>query len=224
LGRGVSEMVAMRVISLNISMPRTVVHEGAPVTTGIFKEPVAGPRPVRRLGIDGDGQADLRVHGGRDQAVYIYPAEHYGYWQTELGRERLPFGQFGENLTTEGLGEAAVRVGDRLRIGSALLQVTHPRLPCSKLAMRMAAGRGFVKRFQQSGRVGFYLSVVEEGEIAAGDRIEVIATAEPTVTIAEFLQAHLSKGHDQDAIRRALAAPGLSDGWRARFEKALGVR
>lgn len=211
----------MRVISLNISMPRTVVHDGAPIRTGIFKEPSAGPRQVRRLGIDGDGQADLRVHGGPDQAVYIYPAEHYRHWQTELGREHLPFGQFGENLTTEGLDEARVRVGDRLRIGSALLQVTHPRLPCSKLAMRMEAGRGFVKRFQQSGRVGFYLRVVEEGEIAAGDRIEVIATAEPTVTIAEFLQAHTAKGQDRDAIRRVLAAPGLAKSWRARFEKAL---
>jgi MOSC domain-containing protein YiiM len=211
----------MRVVSLNVAKPRTVIHDGAPVRTGIFKEPVAGRRSVRKLGIEGDGQADRRYHGGPDQAVYAYPAEHYGYWQKELGREAMPFGQFGENLTTEGLDEAGVQVGDRLRIGTALLQVTQPRLPCSKLAMRMEAGKGFVKRFQQSGRLGFYLRVLEEGEIAAGDAIELIPAAEPTLSIAAFLQAHLSKGRDQDAIRRALAAPGLSDGWRTRFEKAL---
>jgi MOSC domain-containing protein YiiM len=211
----------MRVISLNVSMPRTVVHEGAPVRTGIFKEPVAGRRRVRKLGIEGDGQADLRVHGGSDQAVYIYPAEHYDHWKEDLGRAHMPYGQFGENLTTEGLDEGSVQVGDKLRIGSALLQVTHPRLPCSKLAMRMEAGKGFVKRFQQSGRVGFYLRVLEEGEIAAGDEIEVIASAEPTVSIAEFLQTYFAKRPDRDALERALAAPGLSKSWRARFEKAL---
>ena len=211
----------MRVIALNVSMPRTVVRDGAPIRTGIFKEPVAGPRRVRPLGIEGDGQADLRVHGGADQAVYIYPGEHYGFWQTELGRERMPFGQFGENLTTEGLDEARVRVRDRLRIGTALLQVTHPRLPCSKLSMRMEAGRGFVKRFQQSGRVGFYLSVVEEGEIEAGDSIELIPSPEPSVSIAEFLQAYLAKPPNRSALARALAVPGLSKSWRARFEKML---
>ena len=211
----------MRVISLNLSMPRTVVRDGAPVRTGIFKEPVSGPRRVYRLGIEGDGQADLRYHGGPDQAVYAYPAEHYSFWQRELDRERMPFGMVGENLTTEGLDEAGVQVGDRLRIGTALLQVTHPRLPCSKLAMRMEAGKGFVKRFQQSGRVGFYLRVLEEGEIAGGDAIELIAAPEPTLSIAAFLQAHLSKGRDEGAIRRALMVPGLSEGWRARFEKAL---
>jgi MOSC domain-containing protein YiiM len=211
----------MRVISLNVSMPRTVVHEGGPVRTGIFKEPVAGRRSVRKLGIEGDGQADLRYHGGPDQAVYAYPVEHYGFWQTELGRERMPFGQFGENLTTEGLDEAGVGVGDRLRIGTALLQVTHPRLPCSKLAMRMEAGSGFVKRFQQSGRLGFYLRVLEEGEIAAGDAIALTPSAEPTLSIAEFLQTYVSKRPNREALERALAAPGLSKSWRARFEKIL---
>ena len=211
----------MRVISLNRARPRTVVRDGAKVRTGIFKEPAVGPRAVRRTGIEGDGQADLRVHGGPDQAVYAYPVEHYAYWEKELGRERLPFGQFGENLTTEGLEEAGVRVGDRLRIGSTLLQVTHPRLPCSKLAMRMEAGKDFVKRFQQSGRLGFYLRVLEEGEITAGDPIELIASADPTLSIAEFLEAHISKGRDRPTILRALSAPGLSDGWRARFERAL---
>ena len=211
----------MRVVSLNVSMPRTVVRDGAPVRTGIFKEPVSGPRRVHQLGIEGDGQADLRYHGGPDQAVYIYPAEHYDYWKEELGRAHMPYGQFGENLTTAGLDEAGVQVGDRLRIGTALLQVTQPRLPCSKLAMRMEAGRGFVKRFQQSGRVGFYLRVLEEGEIAADDPIELIAAAGPTVTIAEFLHAHTAKRKDAEAIRRVLGSPGLSAGWRARFEKAL---
>jgi MOSC domain-containing protein YiiM len=211
----------MRVISLNVSMPRTVVHEGAPVTTGIFKEPIAGPRRVHRLGIAGDGQADLRYHGGPDQAVYAYPAEHYAYWAKELARGGMTFGQFGENLTTEGLLEEGVRVGDVLRVGGAALQVTHPRLPCSKLAMRMEDGKGFVKRFQQSGRVGFYLRVLQDGQIAAGDSIELTPSPEPSVSIAEFLQAHLAKLKDPAAIARVLAAPGLSQGWRARFEKML---
>jgi MOSC domain-containing protein YiiM len=214
-------MGAMRVISLNVSKPRTVIHDGAPLHTGIFKEPVAGPRPVGRLGIDGDGQADLSVHGGPDQAVYAYPVEHYAYWQKELGREPMPFGQFGENLTTEGLDETGVMVGDRLRIGGALLEVTHPRLPCFKLAMRMEAGKDFVKRFQRAGRLGFYLRVLEEGEIAAGDRIDLIATSDASVSIAEFLETHAAKRADRDAILRVLAAPGLSQGWRARFEKKL---
>ncbi|HVG80877.1 MAG TPA: MOSC domain-containing protein [Methylomirabilota bacterium] len=212
----------MRVISLNVSKPRTVIHDGGKVRTGIFKQPVVGPRAVRRLGIEGDGQADHRYHGGPDQAVYAYPVEHYAVWQQELGRAAMPFGQFGENLTTEGLDETGVMVGDRLRIGGALCEVTHPRLPCSKLAMRMEAGKDFVKRFQQSGRLGFYLRVLEEGEIAAGDHIDLIATSDASVSIAEFLETYAAKRPKRDALLRVLAAPGLSQGWRARFEKKLG--
>ncbi len=211
----------LRLKSVNVSQPKAVVHEGAVVSTGIFKEPVIGRVRVHRLGLEGDGQADLKVHGGPDQAVYAYPAEHYDYWRRALGRKRLPWGQFGENLTIEGLEEGTALVGDILRIGGALLQVTHPRLPCYKLGIRMGAGKDFPKRCLRSGRGGFSLRVIEEGELAAGDPIALAERAEDSLSIAEFLQIYVSKPPDPSALVRALSAPGLSAGWRSHFEKAL---
>jgi len=173
----------MRVVSVNISLPKTVEWRGRKVTTAIFKEPVEGRVRIRRTGLVGDRQADPSVHGGPTKAVYAYPSEHYPLWRRELGRADLPCGSFGENLTTEGLDERTLRVGDRLRVGSALLEVTQPRMPCYKLGIRF--GRlDMVRRFLASGRSGFYLAVLEEGDVAAGDPIELLGTdhGHPTVS------------------------------------------
>jgi MOSC domain-containing protein YiiM len=212
----------MQVVSVNVSKPKDVVHDGAVVSTGIFKEPVKGRLWVRKLGIEGDGQADLTAHGGPDQAVYAYPVEHYAYWEEQLGRDPLPFGQFGENLSITGIDEASARVGDTLKIGTAVLQVTQPRLPCYKLGIRMGAGKSFPKRFQKSGRVGFYLRVIKEGELAAGDRIERVDVPD-SVTIIEFLKVYGSKRPSRRAISRVLAAPGLSHAWRTYLEDMLAA-
>src|SRR3989475_1826307 len=165
----------MRVVSVNVSLPKTVEWRGRKVTTAIFKEPVEGRVRIRRTGLVGDRQADPSVHGGPTKAVYAYPSEHYPFWRSELGRADLPWGSFGENLTTEGLDERTLRVGDQLRVGSAVLKVTQPRMPCYKLAIRF--GRlDMVRRFLASGRSGFYPAVHEEGDVAGGDPIELLGT------------------------------------------------
>jgi MOSC domain-containing protein YiiM len=160
----------MRVVSVNVGVPREIAWRGETVRTSIFKEPVAGKVLVERLNLDGDRQSDLTVHGGADKAVYVYPAEHYEFWRRELPDIDLPWGSFGENLTTEGLDERSVHIGDQLDIGSAELIVTQPRMPCFKLALRFDR-LDIIKRFLRSGRTGFYLSVLREGEVAAGDAI-----------------------------------------------------
>src|SRR5947199_1399289 len=162
---------AMRIVSVNVGLPRQVTWRGRAITTGIFKEPVAGRVAVRALNLDGDRQADLTVHGGQGKAVYAYPAEHYAYWRTELPGVELAHGAFGENLTTEGLREDDVHVGDRFRVGSAELIATQPRLPCYKLAARFQRA-DMVKRFLASRRTGFYFAVAREGEGAPGEGIK----------------------------------------------------
>jgi MOSC domain-containing protein YiiM len=154
------------------------------VSTGIFKEPVAGRLMLRHNNLDGDRQADLTVHGGWDKAVYVYPSEHYAYWREELPGMPLPYGSFGENFTTEGLDESSVHIGDRFRIGGALVEVTQPRMPCYKLAIRF--GRpDMPKRFHASGRCGFYLAVLQEGEVGAGDTLERIARNDGELSVIE---------------------------------------
>ncbi|HKS21933.1 MAG TPA: MOSC domain-containing protein [Thermoanaerobaculia bacterium] len=173
----------MRIASINVGLPREVEWQGRIVRTSIFKEPVAGPVCARRLNLDGDRQSDLTVHGGVVKAVYVYPAEHYPFWREELREPDLSPGAFGENFTTEGLLEDTVRIGDRLRIGSAEFIVTQPRLPCFKLQLRF--GRlDIVRRFLRSGRSGFYLAVTREGEVAAGDEIALVASDGMTVAEA----------------------------------------
>src|SRR3954465_3364904 len=162
----------MKLASVNVSLPRPVEFRGQSGATSIFKEPTEGRVRVRRLSLEGDWQADLRYHGGLNKAVYAYPSEHYAAWAQELGRADLRPGQFGENLTVDGLTEDTVRLGDVFRIGTALLQVTQPRYPCYKLGIRMG-DPAFPRRFLASGRTGFYLRVVEEGELGAGDAIEL---------------------------------------------------
>ena len=177
----------MKVLSVNISQPKPLTYRGQTVATGIFKTPVTGRVRVHRLGLEGDVQVDKRVHGGVDKAVYIYPHEHYAHWETLLSRKDFAFGQFGENLTTLGLLEDDVRVGDQLRVGSVLLQVTQPRQPCYKLMTKMNDFT-FAEPFLTSGRTGFYLRVLEEGELGAGDVIERVATEPAAPTIREVVQ------------------------------------
>ena len=180
----------MRVISLNVGRPRIVDWHGKPVLTSIWKDPVEGAVTVAGVNLFGDEQSDLTVHGGPRKAVYAYPSEHYAYWRRELPDADLHWGAFGENLTTEGLLEADVAVGDRFRIGSAELVITQPRMPCYKLGIRFGDDL-MVKRFMQSGRSGFYFSIAEAGEIRAGDSIVRLSRGEDSTSIADLFAANL---------------------------------
>lgn len=211
-----------KLLSVNVSLPKEVSYQGRTVSTAILKEPVPGRVMVRRLNIDGDDQADRRVHGvGFEMAIYAYPFEHYSFWEQELDSDGFPHGQFGENLTVSGLSEESVRVGDIFRIGGALLQITQPRIPCYKLAMRMRQGTDFPARFQESGRMGFYLRVLEEGEIGAGDTIELLERDENSVTIGEFIRVYLHDSHDPASLERVLASRDLGESWRVYLQKML---
>lgn len=204
---------------MNVGLPREVDWQGELVTTGIFKEPVTGPVRVVGVNLEGDRQADLTVHGGPDKAVYVYPAEHYPYWQEELGR-KLPLGQFGENLTVEGVPlENELGIGDRLRIGSAEFLVTQPRLPCFKLGIRFDDPR-MVRRFLGAGRSGYYLRIAAEGEVATGDRIDIVAPDPAGVPVSEITRLLTRDQDDIDAIRRLLAVDALPDEWKSYFEQA----
>ena len=160
----------MKVLSVNVGWPRIVEYMGEPLVTGIFKSAVEGPVRVGQFNLEGDAQADLRVHGGPLKSVYVYPSEHYAYWRDELPDAELPSGVFGENLTTEGILETDVREGDRLQIGTAEFEITTPRYPCFKLGIRFGR-KDILRRFMKSGRSGFYLSVLKTGELSAGDAI-----------------------------------------------------
>jgi MOSC domain-containing protein YiiM len=208
----------MRVLSVNVGLPREVEWRNEPATTAIHKTPVSGTVPVRRLNLDGDRQADLSVHGGPDKAVYVYPSEHYPFWKEELPGVALPWGAFGENLTVEGVNETAVRVGDVLRVGTAEFMVTQPRLPCYKLNIRFQRP-DMVKRFLRSGRTGFYLAVLKEGELAAGDEIELVPTDLSAVTIPEVVTLYTSRKGNGALLQRAIGTPALPQSWREYFQK-----
>jgi MOSC domain-containing protein YiiM len=210
----------MTVLSVSVGLPREVVAGDRSVLTSIFKSPVAGRIPVRGHNLAGDRQSDLSVHGGRAKAVYAYPYEHYAFWRAQMTDVDLQPGHFGENLTIEGLLEEDVHVGDRLRIGSAELLVTQPRLPCFKLGIRFGRPE-MVKRFLDSRRTGFYLAVAVEGDIAAGDAIEVVERHPAGVSIPELLRMYLREPVDPHRLREALAIPALSDAWRHDLQKRL---
>jgi MOSC domain-containing protein YiiM len=202
-------------------MPREVEWNGKTVLTGIFKRPVATKLPVRRLNIDGDRQADLTVHGGPDKAVYGYPVEHYRFWAEQLGRELTP-GNFGENLTTEGLLEDTVHIGDEFRVGTARLVITQPRLPCYKLGIRFG-DPGMIKSFLKAGKPGIYFAVLDEGEVGPGDPIERIAEDEARITVVEMLHLVLDQDASPDALRRLVGVPSLAAVWRQTLEERLGI-
>ncbi len=176
-----------RVLAVSVARARTVEWKAQPVRTGIYKEPTQATVAVRRLGLEGDEQADFENHGGPLKAVYAYPGEHYALWRQELPGTHLPWGAFGENLTIAGLSEETVRVGDRFRIGSAVLAATRPRFPCYKLGI-MFGSETIIDRFLASGRTGFYLKVLEEGALTAGDIIESLGGEASGPTIADLVE------------------------------------
>jgi MOSC domain-containing protein YiiM len=204
----------VRVISVNVGQPRDVVWRGMTVQTGIFKDPVDGPVTISKLHLAGDRQADLTVHGGAEKAVYAYPAEHYEYWRQELPEVPFPWGKFGENLTTEGLAEDTVCIGDRLRVGSSLLMVTQPRMPCYKLALRFDRD-DMIKRFLTSRRTGFYFSVIEEGEVRAGSKIEILSRDPHRVAAVDIVRLYLGQAHDPELLQRAMSVSALPRNWKA---------
>lgn len=209
-----------RVLAVNIGAARLMDVRGEQVETSIVKRPVEGACAVGPLGLEGDGRVVPRKMGDAHHAVYIYPHEHYAYWQAVLGRDALDLGQFGENLTTEGLDERRVRVGDLLRVGTALLQVAHPRIPCKRLDARMGVPR-FSKQFLASRRVGFYLRVLEPGHVAAGDAIELVDSDGVSPTIDAFVRVALFDYWDTDGIEALLAARDLVPGWATTLTASL---
>jgi MOSC domain-containing protein YiiM len=210
----------MKIVSLNVGRPRLAMRNDEPVSTGIFKEPVSGRVMLRTLNLDGDRQADLTVHGGPEKAVYVYPAEHYAFWKQELPEMELPWAMFGENFTTEGMFETEINVGDRFRIGSAEVMVTQPRMPCYKLGIRF--GRtDIIKRFLASERTGFYFSVLKEGEVSAGDEIEVIEKNASGVRVVDVTRLYSSDKENVDLMMRAIATEALPNNWREYFRKRI---
>ena len=210
----------MKIISVNVGLPRLVLRDDEPVSTGIFKEPVTGRVMMRTLNLDGDRQADLSVHGGPHKAVYIYPSEHYDFWKQELPGMDLPWGVFGENLTTTGLFETEINIGDKFRIGTGEVMVTQPRMPCYKLGIRF--GRAdMVKRFLISERSGFYVSVLKEGEVGAGDEFQLLEKNTSGVRVVDITRLFSTDKGNVDLMRRAIATEGLTESWREYFIEQL---
>lgn len=210
----------MKIVSLNVGLPKLVIHNGEPVSTGIFKEPVTGPVVLRTLNLEGDRQSDLSVHGGPYKAVYGYPSEHYDYWKHELPDTELPWGMFGENFTTTGLYESELGIGDKFRVGSAVLRVTQPRMPCYKLGIRF--GRSdILRRFLASGRTGFYFAVAQEGTVAAGDEIELLERNNDALKISDITRLYVEEKRNVDLLRRAVSLDALPESWRDYFQREL---
>src|SRR5215212_4009609 len=211
---------AAKLISVNVGLPRTIMSDSEAVSTGIFKEPVTGRVMLRTLNLDGDGQADLSVHGGLSKAVYAYPYEHYEYWKCEFPRLKLPWGMFGENFTTAGILETELNIGDKFQVGSAIVMVTEPRLPCYKLGIKF--GRSdMIKRFLASERTGFYFAVLKEGNVGEGDHIELIERNEPSVKVTEIVQLYTREKHNGGLLRRAIRVEALPEGWKSYFQHRL---
>ena len=208
----------MQLVSVNVGLPREVTSHGRVVRTSIWKDPVEGLVHVSSLNLEGDQQSDLSVHGGAEKAVYAYPSEHYEYWRRELPGTDFAWAAFGENFTTEGLLEPEIRIGDRIRVGSAEFLVTQPRMPCFKLGIRF--GRDdMVKRFLRSGRTGFYLAVVREGEVARGNSLEIVGRDGHGVTVADIASLYARDRDNDDLLRRALDVPALPDSWKEYLRK-----
>jgi MOSC domain-containing protein YiiM len=206
----------MKIISVNVGVPREVIWKGIAVQTAIFKEPVAGDVAIRELNLAGDQQADLTVHGGSEKAVYAYPAEHYDYWRKQLPDFSLAWGAFGENLTTEGLHEDNVFIGDRLQIGSAILMVTQPRMPCFKLQLRFGR-EDMIKRLLMSRRSGFYCSVATTGEVSAASKIEILQRDPNHVSVRDVLRLYLGWPRDPELLERVASLTSLPPKWRTRL-------
>jgi MOSC domain-containing protein YiiM len=209
-----------KLISVNIGLPQVVMNNGNPVSTGIFKEPVAGRVMLRTLNLDGDRQADLSVHGGPSKAVYVYPSEHYEYWKRELPDIELPWGMFGENFTTAGLFESELNIGDKFRVASAVVVVTEPRMPCYKLALKF--GRpDMIKRFLVSERTGFYLAVLLEGEVGEGDSIQLLEASKDSLRVSDITRLYSREKNNVGMLRRAIDIEALPESWRSFFRHRL---
>jgi ferredoxin-NADP reductase/MOSC domain-containing protein YiiM/ferredoxin len=207
-------------LSVNVGMPKDVTWRGRTVFTGVFKDPVSGPRTVRRLNVDGDGQGDLAGHGGEQRAVFVYQIGSYRYWERELGRSDFVYGQFGENFTVDGLSDDEVCIGDRYRIGSAVFEVTQPRVTCYRVGLRMDDPR-IPALLVSHRRPGFYFRVLEEGEVQAGDEIVKLSTGPEQMTVAEIDALLYLPGHPRQQLMRALRIPALSPGWQGSFRALL---
>lgn len=210
----------MKLISVNVARPQLTVYKGTTINTGIFKKPISGPVMLRALNLDGDKQADLSVHGGPNKAVYAYPLEHYENWRRDLPENDLPWGSFGENFTTEGLSEPDLHVGDRLQIGTAIVKVRQPRMPCYKLAAKFQRD-DMIERFLSSGRSGWYFSVEREGEVAEGDEFELLSRDLHGITIAEMNRLFVREKYNRDLLEKAIATPSLPEDWREYFRPRL---
>jgi MOSC domain-containing protein YiiM len=218
----------MQLISVNTGLPCEVLWHGRPVVTGIFKQPVEERIALRKLNLDGDRQADLTVHGGEYKAVYCYPVTHYEYWRKELPGRELPMGMFGENFTVDfredaGSLEDSINIGDKFSVGSAEVVVTQPRLPCYKLGVRFQMD-DMVKRFLASGRTGFYLAVIREGEVGAGDELKALARDPTAVPISEITRLYVAKRYSDDevgTVKRALQVAALPESWKDYFRERL---
>jgi MOSC domain-containing protein YiiM len=205
-----------RLLAVNAGQPREIETPRGKVLTSIFKSPVEGRVALRGYNLDGDRQSDLRVHGGPYKAVYLYASEHYAPWAEELGEADLPFGMFGENLTAQGMLEESVHIGDRFRVGSAVLQVSQPRMPCFKLALRFNRS-DIIKKFWKSGRSGMYFSVVEEGDLGSGDAIQQIDADPAGVSVADVVRLYKGEATDPNLVERALRAP-LFGSWKKEIQ------
>ena len=210
----------IELISINVSPPKTINYQGKSITSGIFKIPVNGTVKLTKMNLEGDGQADLRVHGGVHKAVYVYPFEHYDFWKKELNRDDFSYGQFGENFTILGVLEDQIHIGDIFKIGSAVLEVTQPRTPCYKFGIKMRLVT-FPMKFLESGRIGFYMKVLEEGEVKAKESFESIHINDKGLTIRDLWHlVFFDHENTEDAIR-ALKLPSLGPEWRQPLEQRL---
>ena len=213
-------MLDRQLLSIQVGRPKIVMRDGEPVSTAIFKAPVTGRVKLQTLNLEGDRQADLSVHGGPSKAVYVYPVEHYDYWRTELPEMDLPWGMFGENFTTQGLHESEINIGDKFQIGSSIVMVTEPRMPCYKLGIRF--GRSdIIKRFLASERTGFYLSVIQEGEVGAADPIKIVEQAQESVRVSDITRLYGRDKNNRELLRRATQVAALPESWREYFQRRL---
>jgi MOSC domain-containing protein YiiM len=210
----------LRLVTLSVGRPRLMVFKGKSINSGIFKSPVEGPVQLRTLNLDGDRQADLTVHGGPFKAVYAYPSEHYDYWRKELPEAEFGSSAFGENFTTEGMQEADLHIGDRLRVGTAIIVVRQPRMPCYKLAAKFQRD-DMIERFLHSGRSGFYFSVEQEGTVSPGDSFEPVSQEPKGITIEEMNVLFAKDRYNRALLDKAIATAALPEDWRDYLEKRL---
>ncbi len=213
----------MKLVSVNVGMPREVLWHGRRVTTGIFKEPVQGRIALRTLNLESDGQADLTVHGGAHKAVYCYQLKHYDYWKAELPNRDLPVGMFGENLTVDSPPEDEIFLGDRYAVGSAEVVITQPRLPCYKLGIKFGDDN-MVKRFFNARRTGFYLTVAREGELGVGDEMRLVSSDPNRVPLSEIMRLYAEEDYktgDVAAVQRVLRVEAVPESWKGYFRERL---